>query len=680
MTVPVRFAAGSPDSAPPFHAGELEAQARAGYTEAADAAGRRGIRDYLPDQHRQFYAQLPFMIMGGVDADGQPWPSWRVGEPGFIASPDNRTLRIAGGELPGDPLAGTWREGALFGGLGIELPTRRRNRINGIVTAVDGGALTIGVNQSFGNCAQYIQTRTPEWVARGETVPLPEQRRAARLSDDDRALLERADTFFIATANASNEAGTARGVDVSHRGGRPGFVRVDDAVTLTTPDFAGNKLLNTIGNLLADPRAGLVFVDFERGDLLYVAAEAEIIWDGPELAAFEGAQRLVRFHVREVRYSERVLPFRWTPVQYAREFAPAFTASLPAPEVWFRLRVAAIEQEAADIRSFLLERDDGGTLPSFEPGQFLPVRLAVPGHATPLLRSYTLSGHEGRRRYRISVKRHGAASSWLHDKVARGDVIEAMAPRGAFTFDASSPRPAVFLSAGIGITPMIAMLEHALGSDGASPHRRLYFFHGARTESERPFGDVLRRAVARHPQLSVYLRNSAAGQTDHGRIDVGWLKQVLPFDDYDFYLCGPTSFMRDLYEGLRGLNVADERIRFEAFGPSSVRRIRTNRVARSAVEPVAAAQALVTFSRSDCKVNWSSGQGSVLELAEANGIAAPSSCREGTCGTCATRVLAGRVTYAVEPSADPGPGCALLCIAKPGASEEGEEASLVLDL
>ncbi|HEY1607896.1 MAG TPA: pyridoxamine 5'-phosphate oxidase family protein, partial [Paraburkholderia sp.] len=620
MNTPLPVSTGWPGPATPFHASELEAQARAGYTEAADATGRRGIRDYMPEQHRKFYAQLPFMIVGGIDAEGQPWPSWRVGEPGFVASPDNRTLRIAGGELPGDPLAGTWREGALFGGLGIELPTRRRNRVNGVVTALDGQSLTVGVRQSFGNCSQYIQARTPAWVVRDEMASPPAQRRAVRLSDDDRALLARADTFFIATANVADEAGAARGVDVSHRGGRPGFIRVDDAVTLTTPDFAGNKFFNTIGNLLADSRAGLVFADFEHGDLLYVAADAEIIWDGPALAAFEGAQRLVRFHIREVRYSARVLPFRWTPAQYSRELAPPSTA-------WFRLRVAAIEQETADIRSFLLEREDAGMLPAFEPGQFLPVRLAAPGHATPLVRSYTLSGHEGRRGYRISVKRHGLASSWLHDEVTRGDVIEAMTPRGAFTFDASSPRPAVFLSAGIGITPMIAMLDHALGSVDTSPHRRLYFVHGARTESERPFGDFLRRATAQYPQLSVHLLNSAPGEAVRGRIDVDWLKQVLPFDDYDFYLCGPASFMRDLYAGLRALNVADERIRFEAFGPSSVTRMRTDRTVRATAEPAAATHATVTFKRSGRTVDWSSEQGSVLELAEANGIAAPSSCR-----------------------------------------------------
>ncbi|MCW0098748.1 pyridoxamine 5'-phosphate oxidase family protein, partial [Burkholderia pseudomallei] len=193
------------------------------------------------------------------------------------------------------------------------LHTRRRNRINGVVASLEGDAMSVTVGQSFGNCTKYIQSRTP--------TPAPPQRRAARLDADDRALLARADTFFIATANTSDAAGGARGVDVSHRGGPPGFVRVDDDRTLTTPDYSGNNFFNTIGNLLRDPRAGLLFVDFARGDLLYVAADAEIVWDGPALAAFDGAQRLVRLRIREVRRSAAVLPFRWSAPRFAPQFA-----------------------------------------------------------------------------------------------------------------------------------------------------------------------------------------------------------------------------------------------------------------------------------------------------------------------------------------------------------------------
>lgn len=311
---------GSGDS--PFHAGEHAAQQRAGVREVAESMGRRGIRRFMPEQHREFFTAQPFIVIGGVDASGQPWATLRAGAPGFVSSPDAKTLRIEGGVLAGDPLAASWREGALLGALGIEPRTRRRNRLNGVVRLVDGGALQVEVMQSFGNCPKYIQSRTPFFVERDAGVTHTPPEIATHLSEADRELLASADTFFIASANLSEEAGAGKGVDVSHRGGAPGFVRVDDATTLTTPDYSGNRFFNTIGNLVHDPRAGLLFIDFANGDLLYLAVRAEIIWDGDELASFAGAQRLARFHVNEVRRSRGALPFRWSEAELAPQFLP----------------------------------------------------------------------------------------------------------------------------------------------------------------------------------------------------------------------------------------------------------------------------------------------------------------------------------------------------------------------
>jgi predicted pyridoxine 5'-phosphate oxidase superfamily flavin-nucleotide-binding protein len=302
--------------ASPFHAGELAVQQRVGVSDKAEAIGRRGIRRYMPEQHRQFFAELPFMVFGGVDANGQPWATVRAATAGFVSSPDAQTLRIEGGVVPGDPLAGQWKPGAMIGGLGLQPQTRRRNRVNGVVRSVQGDTLLVHVMQSFGNCAKFIQSRTPGFVER----PAHAVEVTTQLSDADRALLANADTFFIASANLAQEAGLARGVDVSHRGGKPGFVRIDDANTLTTPDYSGNRFFNTIGNLIHDPRAGLLFIDFASGDLLHLAVRAEVVWDGPELAAFEGAERLVRFHIDEVRRSRAALPFEWSDVELAPQF------------------------------------------------------------------------------------------------------------------------------------------------------------------------------------------------------------------------------------------------------------------------------------------------------------------------------------------------------------------------
>jgi predicted pyridoxine 5'-phosphate oxidase superfamily flavin-nucleotide-binding protein len=301
----------------PFHAGELAIQARFGVQEQMDRQGRRMIRDYLPDQFRQFFAQLPYAIVGTVDAANRIWASILVGKPGFLTSPDERTLRVSAKPLFGDPLATTLANGIDIGLLGIELHTRRRNRLNGIVTATHADSFDVRVGQSFGNCPQYIQARTSELGDYDPTVPRPVHQ-IETLGEVEQATIAEADTFFIATAYQDTSAGAAQGVDVSHRGGKSGFVRIDDNQTLTVPDFSGNCHFNTFGNLELNPHAGLLFVDFELGNLLYLTGTAEVIWEGDEISSYEGAERLFRFHLDRGYRVERGLPLRWS----APEFSP----------------------------------------------------------------------------------------------------------------------------------------------------------------------------------------------------------------------------------------------------------------------------------------------------------------------------------------------------------------------
>ncbi|TFW06119.1 flavin-nucleotide-binding protein, partial [Oxalobacteraceae bacterium OM1] len=256
--------------------------------------------------------------VGSVDGEGQPWASIVFGEPGFLRSPEPRTLDVDA-ELPaGDPLLRSLHAGAALGLLGIQPQTRRRNRMNGAVEQVHGTHFRMHVVRSFGNCPKYIQARTPE---RTTSAAAPHCVRGTTLDAHMQRMINGADTFFIATAVVQEDgpAGRPHGADVSHRGGKPGFVRIDDDRTLTAPDFIGNFLFNTIGNLQLHPRAGLLFIDYATGDLLYLAVDADVIWDGPEVASFAGAQRLLRFHVRETMLLERGLPFRWSEA----EFSPA---------------------------------------------------------------------------------------------------------------------------------------------------------------------------------------------------------------------------------------------------------------------------------------------------------------------------------------------------------------------
>jgi predicted pyridoxine 5'-phosphate oxidase superfamily flavin-nucleotide-binding protein len=290
----------------PFHPGERQVQERLGVRERMEAAGRRVMRNVMPDQHRSFFAGLPFLVLGTVDGTGQPWASVAAGAPGFVTSPEPTRLRVGARPAQAAHLA----EGGDVGALGIDFAARRRNRANGLVKALSEAGFDIAVKQSFGNCPRYIQAR--DWTRLDADAHAPGRVLHGRwLGAAERALIATSDTFFIASALGSVRDEPSHGVDISHRGGPAGFVRVDDEHTLVVPDFNGNAYYNTLGNLRLNPRTGLLFIDFDSGTTLHIAAEAEIVWEGPEVARFAGAERVLRFHVAERLTAERALPLRW---------------------------------------------------------------------------------------------------------------------------------------------------------------------------------------------------------------------------------------------------------------------------------------------------------------------------------------------------------------------------------
>jgi uncharacterized protein len=310
----------------PFHPGEQAIQSRLGVRQQIEAQGRRMIRNHLPEQHRQFFAQLPYIIVGSVDPTGSPWASLLVGQPGFLTTPNANTLNVNSQLQHGDPLATILAPDIEIGILGIELQTRRRNRLNGVVTAVEPDGFQVEVKQSFGNCPQYIQARNlvlaPNTVTIQTTVS-----EISRLGVGDRSTITASDTFFIATAYPDRQAGATKGVDVSHRGGKPGFVSInDDCRTLTIPDFSGNQHFNTFGNLELNPRAGLLFMDFEQGDLLYLTGEATVIWNGDEIKRYAGAERLLIFRLDRGYRLAGGLPGLWS--------APTFSPFLDKTGSW----------------------------------------------------------------------------------------------------------------------------------------------------------------------------------------------------------------------------------------------------------------------------------------------------------------------------------------------------------
>lgn len=288
-----------------WHPGEIDAQARTGMAERMADVGPRVLRDHMPEQHRAFFPLLPFLVVGHVDAGGQPWATVLANPPGFVHSPDPTHLAVHARPLPGDTFAP--RAGQRLGLLGLQTHTRRRNRMNGTVATADADGFTVHVDQSFGNCPKYITPRETFW----QPVTGPVRTvRSAQLDARGAEIIARADTLFIATAHpdAALSPLAEDGVDVSHRGGPAGFVTRGADGALRLPDYAGNFFFNTFGNLALEPRAGLVFLDVASGDVLQLAVRGEVVWE---------EERHVRFDVLDMVRIEQALPLGWRATERA---------------------------------------------------------------------------------------------------------------------------------------------------------------------------------------------------------------------------------------------------------------------------------------------------------------------------------------------------------------------------
>jgi ferredoxin-NADP reductase/MOSC domain-containing protein YiiM/predicted pyridoxine 5'-phosphate oxidase superfamily flavin-nucleotide-binding protein len=895
-------------------------QLRLGVADRIERLGRRMIQRRMSDRQQAFFSELSLLFVGTADAVGRPWASVLAGPPGFLQPLEGSALHVKARPMYGDPLNRTLLEGAPIGTLGMRFETRTRVRMNGTLAHVSEGAFEIQVAQSFGNCDGYIQAREP--ILEPNVSAIGEKRavrRAKALNKSEAALVARADTFFIASQSAG-AADWTDGLDVSHRGGRPGFVIVAHESSLLFPDYAGNCLFNTLGNLELDPRAGLLFIDFETGDTLQVAGEVEILWERHHTRRFPGAERVVAFRVEETLYIEGALPVSWTfrddsPVldtfeaierrapaadalpamklvsvnlslpkairhenkevttgifktpaegrmmlrrlnldgdgqadlwghggafravyvyslehyEYWRrelgrddfaygQFGENFTVqgmleddicvgdlfriggalvevsqpripcyklaikmgiddfqnrflksgrvgfyfrvleegevgagdvfelisrdpigmsvravsdllffntadlegarralsipalahgwkgsfeerlakadSLPATDQGFRnLVVQRKEVESENISSFyLVPAEQGAPLAPYLPGQFLTFKLSIPGHAESVVRTYSLSDSPDRDYYRVSIKREpappdrpdlppGLSSNYFHDQVDVGTLLRVGPPRGKFHLEAGSHRAVVLLSAGVGQTPLLSMMNAIVrGAAG----RRVWFIHGARHGREHAFRDHVRAMAHEHDNVTVHIRYSQPTSDDvpgrdhdsEGHVDLELLKQLLPFGDYEFYLCGPLPFMKSLYCGLLSMGIAESRLHYEFFGPALAltqeAEPRGQSPGPTPREEVSGA-CEVTFARSGVKAAWDPQCETILDLAEHHGLTPPYSCRSGICRTCMCTLVEGEVDYLEAPLNPPDPGCALICVARP-------KTNLVLDV
>ena len=355
----------------------------------------------------------------------------------------------------------------------------------------------------------------------------------------------------------------------------------------------------------------------------------------------------------------------------------------------FRVDRKEMENACSSICSFFLVPEDGKPLPPFLPGQFLTFRLDLPtarGVTKQVIRCYSLSDAPRPDYYRVSIKRElaptgsdfppGRSSNYFHDHVIVGSLLKVRAPSGHFHID-HNDSPVVLIGGGIGITPMLSMLNWCLVNQ---PGREVWLFYGVRNVDEMIMKSHLEALALSHTNFHLRVCLSESMPVNQislnyqllGRIDINLLRTQLPAATYQFYICGPTPMLESLVPALEDWGVPATHIHFEAFGPASIKRPSTKGSVTNTQNELKTNDIFVSFTQSDKQLKWPPFTGSLLELAESQGISVNSDCRLGSCGTCQTKILSGEVSYQQPPDYDPAPGTCLLCVCSP-------KTNLILD-
>ncbi len=406
-----------------------------------------------------------------------------------------------------------------------------------------------------------------------------------------------------------------------------------------------------LATLLAAGYVGLLLVESVRRQRRMVELHEE------ERAVFRARLEAVREPVKQV----------------------AATGAQTAWSGYRKFRLEGKVLEADSVCSFYLAPHDGRPLPPFLPGQYLTFRLSIPGQAREVTRCYSLSDSPDHPDYyRVTIKRlppppkapeapPGLSSSHFHDRLQVGDFLDVKAPSGHFHLDVEHHGPVVLIGGGVGVTPVLSMLNYLATAPG---NREAWFFYGVRNGREHVMKDYLRELAAQHQNLHIVVcysdplpEDKQGADYDYAeRVSVELFKRVLKVNNFDFYVCGPPPMMETITKDLEAWGVPEDRVHFEAFGPASVKKV----AAQAAPAPAADAPGFsLTFTRSGKTLVWTPGSGSLLEFAEANGVQIDSGCRAGNCGTCATAVREGQFEYLSPPGAEVEKGSCLACISVP---------------
>lgn len=632
-----------------FHQGELAVQAMAN---ESDIAKRNGgvISDSILGGAIPFIAQQTMLVVSSIDEAGQPWSSILFGKPGFIQASSDTRLTLDTTKIllnSHDPFWRNIEKNQQVGVLAIELSTRRRFRVNGRIQALDrqeeGAQFEITVQQAYPNCPKFIQRRNltldPKAFSVSLTEPLPEPHFGQTLNNEQQDIIQRADSFFVSScspfvshgdddSDSSQKPASRLSADASHRGGLPGFIKLIEGNTLLIPDYKGNSMFNTLGNIHQYPKAGIIIPDFDNARVLQLTGQAEILWNQQdETNHSAGTKRFWTLKVEAWQETPITKHIDWHFQDYSPHNPREKTANVEGQRdanKAISMRVAKVVQKSPRIKLFRLIGTEASLkgkhkevpLPEFDAGAHLPVELVL-ADGKKVIRHYSiLSSVKERDYYEIAVQREDGGrggSLSIHERLEVSSQVLVWPPKSEFPL-IRDDKHKILIAGGIGITPMLSMLRELIVQQAS-----FEFHYTARSEADLAFKQEV---------FALAGNRAFFYSSDTKRLDLEHLISHAKSQSH-VYLCGPLGLINQVREITKAQHWLESRVHFESFG--------------SASQP--GDKAIELKLKKSNQVIMVDPKESILDALSQNKVAIPYDCKRGECGLCVTTFTQGEADH-----------------------------------
>lgn len=598
-----------------FHQGELTVQALAN---EADIAQRNGvvISKHIIKGALPFIAQQFMAVISSIDENNHIWTSVLFGEPGFIQAPDDQHIVLNSQQIiqqPTDPLWQNIKHNTQVGVLIIELNTRRRLRVNGNITQVDKELFEITVAQAYPNCPKYIQRRQPTLSKDLLAQNTSSSKLGQELTTEQIELISQSDSFFVGSGVTNHHN------DASYRGGQPGFIKINGHNQLVIPDYQGNSMFNTLGNIELHPYAGLTFIDFTHNKLLQLTGTAKILWhQDDEHNHTGGTKRYWQFNITNWQETQLAVNLNWTFFDYSPH-NPKSQKNTDLSYTGLSLVVNDIQQKSDKVKVFRLSAKDNRALPAFEAGSHLPININLSEKNTVLRHYSIISSNQNKDFYDIAVQQEEqgrGGSNYLHKQLKIGDVLHTKQPVNAFSLS-STGKHHILIAGGIGITPILSMLRQL-----SENNESVELHYSVKTKE-----DLIFKAEILH-LAGINAHFYYSQEQKPNKINLKTLLSA-QHNSSHVYVCGPVSLITAIKDQARQNDWPTHHIHYESFGGSQ-------QASNHAIE--------VTLKKSGQVITVDPKE-TILDSLIAADVQIPYECKRGECGMCSTEYSEGTVDH-----------------------------------